>query len=183
MKLIWIFFIIYIVVRVFGLVNKDRQRLPGPLGEIPPGGAEEAAAGRDDPEDLPLSGPWNRRPMPSPAGGDMTLTKEENADDMPLQGPWRRREKPVPETVRTDPEEGFVRHEEEKAPERMEGAGRATDQRKIHRESVPDIPIASRAGRCRRKAFVHGLLSPQGLYNGIIMSEVLGNRGGRSRRR
>ncbi|MCL5057073.1 MAG: hypothetical protein M1130_03580 [Actinobacteria bacterium] len=153
-------------------------------------------------DDLPLRGPWTRREDSSrPAGtgpadyteGWETAGEGEGVEDSPLRGPWaRRQEDPEPR----EGEGELPRTERERRPAAPEpDAGRRTAL--VEETIKPDLAAAVPASHCRdvgdvrdncpgtgrRRAFLQNLCTPKGVYHGIIMAEVLGSRGGRSRRR
>ncbi|MFZ5631228.1 MAG: hypothetical protein ACOY40_00105 [Bacillota bacterium] len=146
-------------------------------------------------DDRPLPGPWNRRRREYPAPGS-----ESSGDDLPLRGPWNRRQEPVPAPVEVEPERSVPRPGEEKeytpgipVERTITVSGRAaTAGEKVKNgdrgDAVRDgaeIPVPE--GRCpahgERRACMHRLFSPSGLYAGIVMAEILGGRGGRVSRR
>lgn len=153
-------------------------------------------------DDRPLQGPWSRRresrPLP---GGDVPSPREEGMyrsegdyDDRPLQGPWSRRQDPAPSPVGDDPEEIWAEPEEEKeytagSPDKKIDAApeRTAEIAKAAIAAVPEeekpAPVEQCRPRGREIACMHSLFRPSGIYAGIVMAEILGGRGGRSRRR
>ncbi|MCL6478668.1 MAG: hypothetical protein K6T65_09650 [Peptococcaceae bacterium] len=108
-------------------------------------------------------------------------------DDMPLPGPWNRR--PPPDTV---PERGAPRPAEVPSAEgtadtaRTLPAGRAVCEGEGDpgRENFETPRQEARYPAPRgRKPGIRDLLSPAGIYAGIVMAEILGGRGGRFGRR
>lgn len=155
-------------------------------------------------DDLPLRGPWSRReesPRPAetlPADyneGWETAGGGESVEDSPLRGPWsRRQEDPVP----PEGEGEFPRTEMERRPAAQEPGGgprtasveeavKPAVEVAVFTPYVPDVPdVQDARDSCpsgRRREPVKNLFTPRGVYHGIIMAEILGSRGGRSRRR
>lgn len=149
-------------------------------------------------DDLPLRGPWTRREKPSrpaeakPIEYEMASEGESDEDTL-LQGPWDRRQE---DSGICGGEGDLPRTERERRPAAPEpGVGRraASAGETIKPDTAvsvpapycPDVPDArdNCPGTGRRRAFLQNLCTPKGVYHGIIMAEVLGSRGGRSRRR
>lgn len=155
-------------------------------------------------DDLPLRGPWTRRedfPRPVEARpaeyteGWETAGEGECVEDSPLRGPWsRRQEDPGPR----EGEGELPRTEKERRPAAQEPGGRPrtasveeavkpAGEVAVITPYVPDAPdVQDARDICpsgRRKDLMKNLFTPRGVYNGVIMAEILGSRGGRSRRR
>ena len=153
-------------------------------------------------DDLPLRGPWSRRKdssrpaetRPADYTEDWEAAGEGESveEDSPLRGPWaRRQEDPGPR----EGEGELPRTERERRPAAQEpGGGPRTAS--VEEAVKPDRAVAFLAppgpevpdarDNCpagRRREPMQNLFTPKGIYHGIIMAEVLGSRGGRSRRR
>lgn len=146
--------------------------------------------GREDYDDLPLPGPWNRRQTGKPPSETKTPVPDKQEDVLEKYETGTKDNKKDKEVI-------IVREIETPAPDtepvsavkNPKGAPAETigaDDRKAAGgagESVRDIPIQGGKSPGKGRLFLESILSPSTLYAGIIMSEVLGGRGGRSRRR
>jgi len=157
-------------------------------------------------DDLPLQGPWTRRKdssrsaQPRPADnteGRETDGKKESVEESPLQGPWSGRGE---DPVSREGEREYPRTERKRrpAPQEPDGRPRTASVKESARPAgdvavlapcvsdVPDVSDAPARDSCptgRRRRLMPDLFTQKGIYQGFIMAEILGSRGGRSRRR
>lgn len=149
-------------------------RRPG--GDVPPQGGGMTHSSGEEKEDRPLSGPWSRRSEEyEPPRGDVPETAAgpeyrggDQSEDAAAPEPVKTRQRPVPVHRRAEPEAG---------PPDAAGEQPAT----VKKETEPCV--TPRQEQQCRNVLIRNMLSPSGLYAGIIMSEVLGGRGGRNGRR
>ncbi|MFZ5646662.1 MAG: hypothetical protein ACOY30_03475 [Bacillota bacterium] len=159
--------------------------LPGPWNRRQ-GGARQPEG--DVPhEDKPLPGPWSRRreeydtprsDVPETAAGPEYGGRDQTEDTPPPE-PVRPRRRPVAAHRRAEPEAGPAGRTLEAAfacPPDVAGDQPAAAKK----ETEPCV--TPRQDQQYRNVLLRNMLSPSGLYAGIVMAEVLGSRGGRNGR-
>lgn len=152
-----------------------------------------------DYDDLPLSGPWNRRRAENKPPADVPdavevrdYSGETELKDSPLTGSWNRQTSqipiPVEETEKNTQSIPKRKHNVRSMPESEQGVRSipASPHKitAVNPQEKPGLPASVSCSQTgRENAIMRSLLSPSALYAGIVMSEVLGKRGGRTRRR
>lgn len=143
---------------------------------------------------MPLRGPWSRpEDRRRPAGREMSPAedREEQGEaeidgDLPIDGPWNR----PPENRQPRAEAGEQLQAEEPGRQcESQGDGlraAAAEAPETSGDTPCDCPGSDGyekhcPGNARRRA-ANSLFTARGIYNGFIMAEILGRRGGRSRR-
>lgn len=165
-----------------------------------------------DHDDLPLSGPWNRRRAENTPSADVAdavevrdYGGEAELKDSPLSGSWNRQTSQIPIPVEDAEAEKNTRsmprrkHNIPSKPEPEQGVQsipaspyentvvnpqeKFGDTLFVGSDNNDKLPAVNGSEIGRERAKILSLLSPSVLYSGIVMSEVLGKRGGRTRRR
>jgi hypothetical protein len=140
-------------------------------------------------DDLPLSGPWSRpRQSPRPVESKPPAPQE----DLPVSGPWDGPREIPREDPRPREEAGeLFPAGDEREPEIGDQSPDAGRRLEVVKAADPPEETAylcpERAEPDKQcagpKRMAGSLFTPRGIYNGFIMAEILGSRGGRSRRR
>lgn len=179
--------------------ENDNLRLPGPWnrprgGNRDPGGAvsgqpggEPHYQGEGEEEDRPLSGPWSRRERPSSPEQPPEPQPEPRPEHRPKPRPKVRRQPPPdPEFPRPAEDDGYAAgppaREADTVPVPAAAVGEAAGGEAGDRTGrTCEKPMRERIQS--PEAYLRKILSPGGVYAGVVMAEILGSRGGRWRRR
>lgn len=150
-----------------------------------------AGSSGEEREDKPLSGPWSRRreeyetprdDVPEMAAGPEYRGREQ-AGDAPPPEPVKPRRRPVAVHRRAEPEAEPGAGAEGRALEAVyaDALNAAREQPEAAKDETGPGATPRQDQQCRNQLF-RNMLSPSGLYAGIVMAEVLGARGGRNGR-
>ena len=153
-------------------------------------------------DDQPLKGPWNRQEstppdepsrFPEPSNSDPGVYRTgDEKEDPPLSGPWNREgTRDFPKTVQKEDPLNSGESIEYDSPSIFRKQDIQSDQSSTTSKVNETDPCNELRGKlerkldktCGSKGFAKNLFTPAGIYNGLVMAEILGSRGGRQRRR